>query len=91
MANYEEVLAKIQSASETIQSASGTAGALGATVGNFVSNYKAAKAGEATTARPINDIEVGLSGDTSKLIMAIIVVIVVGIGFSSVANNIGKK
>ena len=81
--NYEEVLNAINRAAETAQAVSGTAGSVGAAVGNFVGNYQSAKAGEPTVNRPINDIQVGLTEETSGLVRVVIgaVAVLVGVAF----------
>lgn len=75
MGKLDDVINKINGVSETVNNVSGTAGALGTTIGNFVGNYQAAKAGEATTARPINDIEVGIEDNTKNFIFLAIAAI----------------
>lgn len=75
MGKLDDVINKINGVTETVNNVSGTAGSLGTTIGNFVGNYQAAKAGETTTARPINDIEVGISENTKTFIFIAIAAI----------------
>lgn len=81
MGKLDDVINKINGVSETVNNVSGTAGALGSTIGNFVGNYQAARAGEATTARPINDIEIGISENTKTFIFVAIAAVGVFIIF----------